>query len=81
MHRSVFFVLYQGQHHMELLIGSRCESCGPIGRGFLELFTAVDPAGTVWDDRNNTISLSQQEKVYSKISTMVAFIVCNHEQE
>lgn len=35
----------------------------------------------VWDDRNNKISLSQQEKVYSKISTMVAFIVCNHEQE
>lgn len=44
------------------------------------MFTAVDPAGTVWNDRNNKISLSQQEKVYSKISTMVAFIVCNHEQ-
>lgn len=80
MHRSVFFVLYQGQHHMELLIRSRCESCGPIRQGVLEVFTAVDPAGTVWNDRNNKISLSQQEKVYSKISTMVAFIVCNHEQ-
>lgn len=75
-----FLFCIRVQHHMELLIRSRCESCGPIGQGFLEVFTAVDPAGTVWTDRNNKISLSQQEKVYSKISTMEAFIVCNHEQ-
>lgn len=78
--KCVFCSGIRVQHHMEFLIRSRCESCGPIRPGFLEVFTAVDPAGTVWTDRNNKISLSQQEKVYSKISTMEAFIVCNHEQ-
>jgi len=61
-----FLFCIRVQHHMELLIRSRCESCGQIRQGFLEVFTAVDPAGTGFNDRNNKISLSQQEKSTAK---------------